>query len=92
MTNLALATDITLTSTLPAGALYVGSSPAATYDTSLGSVDWGFRLALDQTTDVHLTFQAPPTDQAAVLRLEWGAGAYHRASFLIAACAGDSGT
>lgn len=68
MTNLAQATDIALTSTLPAGALYVGSNPASTYDTSLGSVDWGFRLALDQTTDVHLTFQLPPTDQPAVLR------------------------
>lgn len=53
------ATDIAVTSTLPAGAAYLGSVPEARYDADLGTLSWTAGLAGAQTWNGGFSLRAP---------------------------------
>jgi hypothetical protein len=59
--NLARAVDVTVKSTLPQGAAYLGSSPTGNYDAGANSIDWAFHLPESQSKDLLLTMRAPQT-------------------------------
>jgi len=59
--NQANAVAVDVQTVLPAGALYLGSNPSATFASSTQTVDWDFNLAVAQSNSVHLSMRAPST-------------------------------
>lgn len=57
--NLAKVVDVDVKSSLPAGAVYLGSNPVGSYDASARTLGWTFNLAEAQTKDLFLTMRLP---------------------------------
>jgi flagellar hook assembly protein FlgD/fibronectin type 3 domain-containing protein len=70
--NQGIATSAEVQTVMPAGALYLGSTPAATLVTSSNAAKWDFSLALTQTEALYLTMRAPGTGGSYSLQTNLG--------------------
>ncbi len=65
--NLAQATGVSVRSVLPAGAVYLNSVPAGSYEAGASTVNWSFPLAEAEAKDLQLTFRLAADGEAGTL-------------------------